>query len=156
VNASWDDLIPGRRIVLARCVERFPHFEVEPGATGTIEEAIEGELLRVRMHEPIAGCSEWENCIDWYPENIEDVLLDVALAPDDEPGEGDVEEIDVSEGTDSELEMLLANRDTDSATAAACTKELKARRDADYSDRDVNWWLEMLGAYEGEPGIAYR
>jgi hypothetical protein len=59
------DLPPvGARARLRVPVERFPHFQVEAGAEGTLTEATDS-LVALRMEETIPGAEEWDNEICW-------------------------------------------------------------------------------------------
>ncbi len=66
------DLFPvGSRVVLARDVERFPHFVAPAGASGTVTvndvTPPSAELLLcVRLDEPLQGAEEWRNEVAWY------------------------------------------------------------------------------------------
>lgn len=59
----------GTRIVLAKVVERFPHFLAEKGLRGTVNE-ITDDLISVRMDEEIGGAGEWDNCIVWEGDDV--------------------------------------------------------------------------------------
>jgi hypothetical protein len=50
----------GDRVELVEYVDRFPFFQVAPGATGVVTEARE-DLVLVKMDEFIKGCEEWDN-----------------------------------------------------------------------------------------------
>lgn len=64
----------GDRIELTEWVERFPSFQVAPGATGVVTSS-EDTLLCVKMDEPIAGCEEWDNVVQFVlPEEAAEVL----------------------------------------------------------------------------------
>lgn len=52
------------RIVLARAVERYPHFLAAAGLTGEVVVA-EPDLISVRMDEHLPGAEAWENEIEW-------------------------------------------------------------------------------------------
>lgn len=54
----------GDRVVLARAVERYPHFLAPAGLTGEVVVA-EPELVSVRMDERLPGAEAWENEIEW-------------------------------------------------------------------------------------------
>jgi hypothetical protein len=54
----------GDRARLGRVVERFPHFWIAAGATGTVTEATDA-LIALRMDEYIPGAEEWENELCW-------------------------------------------------------------------------------------------
>ncbi len=60
----------GTRVRLRRTVERYPHFSIEGGATGTITEAGEW-LISLKMDEHIPGAEEWDNELCWYPEDAD-------------------------------------------------------------------------------------
>lgn len=54
----------GDRARLGRVVERFPHFWIAAGATGTVTEATEN-LIALRMDEHVHGAEEWNNELCW-------------------------------------------------------------------------------------------
>jgi len=54
----------GDQVVLARTVERYPHFLAPAGLTGEVVIA-ELELISVRMDEHLPGAEAWENEIEW-------------------------------------------------------------------------------------------
>lgn len=54
----------GARVVLARAVERYPHFLAAAGLTGEVVVA-EPDLISVRMDEQLPGAEAWENEIEW-------------------------------------------------------------------------------------------
>lgn len=56
----------GARARLACGVERYPHFRIEAGATGTITEADE-EMITLRMDLLVPGAEEWNNEVCWTP-----------------------------------------------------------------------------------------
>jgi len=58
------DLTKTDRVRLTRKVERFPHFEVPEGATGTVVFNEDG-LLICKMDVLILGCEEWDNEVIW-------------------------------------------------------------------------------------------
>lgn len=58
----------GARVTLSQAIDRYPHFGVEAGATGTVVEWTE-HMVRVRADVLIAGCEEWDNEIQWVPED---------------------------------------------------------------------------------------
>ena len=68
----------GTQIMLRRSIDRFPHFIVEQGATGTVVEFSDG-LVRVKMDDHIEGCEEWDNEIVWsdFGDDIDDVESDI-------------------------------------------------------------------------------
>ena len=55
----------GQRIILAREIERFPHFAAPAGLRGTIVQASESSIGAM-MDNTIVGCEEWNNTIYWY------------------------------------------------------------------------------------------
>ncbi len=54
----------GDRARLCRLVERFPHFWIAAGATGTVSEASEN-LIALRMDKHVYGAEEWDNELCW-------------------------------------------------------------------------------------------
>lgn len=54
----------GDQVVLARPVERYPHFLAPAGLTGEVVIA-EPDLISVRMDELLPGSEAWENEIEW-------------------------------------------------------------------------------------------
>lgn len=54
----------GSRWALRQPIEKYPHFTVPAGYTGTIMEA-DCDLIRLRMDAHIPGCEEWDNEIVW-------------------------------------------------------------------------------------------
>lgn len=58
----------GERARLRHLVERFPHFQIEAGAEGTITEATE-HLIALRMDRHVAGAEEWDNELCWTPDD---------------------------------------------------------------------------------------
>lgn len=72
----------GARVKLRREVERWPHFNIEAGATGTVTEASE-HLICLRMDEHVPGAEDWDNALCWTPEDgeyIEGLSADATLA----------------------------------------------------------------------------
>jgi hypothetical protein len=66
-----DQLPPvGARARLSRIVDRYPHFCIDPGATGTITESDE-QLICLRMDCHVEGAEEWDNEVCWTPEDGE-------------------------------------------------------------------------------------
>jgi len=63
------------RVQLLTRVERFPHFIVAAGETGTVKEIdLDAKCNRqeywVKMDNPIENCEEWDNCILWtFPDD---------------------------------------------------------------------------------------
>lgn len=69
MNACSDALpVVGSRGRLRRAVERFPHFVIGAGATGTVTEATES-LIALRMDDLVAGSEEWDNEVCWTPDD---------------------------------------------------------------------------------------
>lgn len=65
MNACSDALpAVGSRGRLRRGVERFPHFVIDAGATGTVTVATES-LIALRMDDLVAGAEEWDNEVCW-------------------------------------------------------------------------------------------
>ncbi|MFL6284465.1 MAG: hypothetical protein ACJ74Q_15075 [Pyrinomonadaceae bacterium] len=70
----------GDRVVLARDVDRFPHFIARAGSTGVITN-LEDAVLTVRLDEYLEGAEEWDNEVCWETsEQAEDFDEDVKLA----------------------------------------------------------------------------
>lgn len=66
----------GTRVRLTFPVDRFPHFRVDKGATGTVTAAAgDDRIFAVTLDVPVDGAEDWENEIQW--------MLDAG----DEPGE---------------------------------------------------------------------
>jgi hypothetical protein len=69
----------GTRVTARYNVDRYPHFLVPKGATGTVLDQGDG-LFVVKLDQPVAGCEEWDQEIyyadsdgssmvaDWYGE----------------------------------------------------------------------------------------
>lgn len=60
-----NDVKPGLRFRLARMVERFPHFNAEPGNTGTVLEVVGTDHLVAKMDKAFPGGEDWDNEIQW-------------------------------------------------------------------------------------------
>ncbi|HET7444545.1 MAG TPA: hypothetical protein VFJ57_07800 [Solirubrobacterales bacterium] len=58
----------GARARLRHEIERFPHFLIEAGATGTVAEASES-LIALRMDDFVPGAEEWDNEVCWTLED---------------------------------------------------------------------------------------
>lgn len=58
----------GSRAMLRHEVERFPHFLIDGGATGTITEATES-LIALKMDEFVPGAEAWDNELCWTQED---------------------------------------------------------------------------------------
>ena len=58
--------------------ERFPHFQVPPHAVGTVVDdgSVNGSGIWVKFDEPIDGCEEWDNEVNWYEEDPSLTLLE--------------------------------------------------------------------------------
>lgn len=63
----------GDRIKLSVIIDRFPHFSVEAGATGTVNtvDARRHGGISVKMDAVIDGAKEWDNCIIWDDEEMD-------------------------------------------------------------------------------------
>lgn len=62
----------GSKVKLTKRVDRFPHFLVNAGATGTVVED-----LGVKLDETVKGAEEWDNVLyfyDMYESEMEEVL----------------------------------------------------------------------------------
>jgi hypothetical protein len=60
----------GARAQLRRRVDRFPHFAIEAGATGTITDVTD-ELVAMRIDSYVPGAEDWGNELCWTPEEGE-------------------------------------------------------------------------------------
>lgn len=60
----------GTRVRTRGSVERYPHFTVPAGATGTVIDVIP-DAVAVKMDRHIPGCEDWSNEVVWQ---IEDLL----------------------------------------------------------------------------------
>lgn len=58
----------GTRARLRHEVERFPHFLIEAGATGTVVE-VSASLIALRMDDFVPGAEEWDNELCWTDED---------------------------------------------------------------------------------------
>ncbi len=65
-GTNWTAALPrvGQRARLCRIVERFPHFSIAAGSTGTVTEATP-DLVALTMDEQISGAEEWDNALCW-------------------------------------------------------------------------------------------
>jgi hypothetical protein len=73
------ELAVGDRVNLVRDVERFPHFIAKAGNTGTVVWCRDGRL-EVEFDQPIEGCEEWDNIVQWDEEWADRVADDLAKA----------------------------------------------------------------------------
>lgn len=55
----------GDKVVFEQEVDRYPHFVVPAGASGTVVHS-DSELLSVEVDTHVAGAEEWDNCVHWY------------------------------------------------------------------------------------------
>ncbi len=84
----------GARVVLARDVDRYPHFVAEKGSAGVVtvcDETPTGVLLAVRLDDPPAGSETWDGEVQWWDgmDPSEDLMLEPASAfevPEDRAG----------------------------------------------------------------------
>jgi hypothetical protein len=65
----------GTQVRLLRDVERYPDFVAAAGLTGTVVDTDSGTFA-VCLDAPLAGASEWGNCILWCSED--DTLADAS------------------------------------------------------------------------------
>lgn len=73
IVTAYTEINVGDRIELTEWVERFPSFQVPPGATGVVTDA--GALVSIKMDNPIAGCEEWDNEVQFVlPEEAAEIL----------------------------------------------------------------------------------
>lgn len=54
----------GQRIMLARSVDRFPHFLAPVGARGTVTRVKDWQITATFDHD-LKGAGEWDNSIIW-------------------------------------------------------------------------------------------
>ena len=76
-----EHLVPmvGRCVRFRRPVERFPHFEVQPGMSGKITEYGD-DHISVLVHQDLGeGAQEWKNNVIWWEETLDDFLKDVKV-----------------------------------------------------------------------------
>lgn len=69
----------GQRVTLLDVVDRYPHARVQPGATGRIVRW-EPDLVAVKLDQPVDGLEEWDNCLHWWEDAMEDLLNDLGFA----------------------------------------------------------------------------
>ncbi len=147
----------GAKVLFVDALERYPHFTVPAGATGTVTNS-DDDYYAVKVDQPIPGAEEWDNEVIWSIGDDEEPGLDLRLAGEfvnhealaemsyDDLGKA------IAEGGPSELiDALLAER-----------SERQRKADSIYSDEwdangtisvhlpagaDVNWagWLETRG-----------
>ncbi len=60
-------------------VERYPHFTVPAGATGTVTNS-DDDYYAVKVDQPIAGAEEWDNEVIWSIGDDEEPGLDLRVA----------------------------------------------------------------------------
>jgi len=74
--AGPDQLPPvGARARLRHVIDRYPHFSIEAGATGTVTESSD-DLICLRMDRHVEGAEEWDNEVCWTPEDGEFIDFD--------------------------------------------------------------------------------
>lgn len=61
----------GMRVQFTTDVDRYPHFVVAEGSTGTVT-ALDDEMAAVKLDEKIEGAEEWENEVQWYEGMLEE------------------------------------------------------------------------------------
>jgi hypothetical protein len=57
--------LEGRRVRFAEHVDRYPHFAVEPGATGVVT-AADRNYIEVLLEDHYVGAEEWQNRCHFY------------------------------------------------------------------------------------------
>ena len=72
--------LPGTRVMFQRNVDRWPHARVLAGETGTFT-AFDGQSAWVRLDRHDDGLDEWDNCIQWYEDDLASILTDIAPLP---------------------------------------------------------------------------
>jgi len=62
----------GSRVELVVDVDRYPHFIAPRGATGTVVDHGDPQIvLAVRLDEPVAGAEDWDNEVHWLDADLE-------------------------------------------------------------------------------------
>lgn len=61
----------GDRVRLTRNVDRYPHFIAPAGATGVLT-SCDNDLWAVRLDLKVDGAEDWDNEVQWYPDNCGD------------------------------------------------------------------------------------
>lgn len=74
----------GTKVRFVRDVERYPHFVVPEGRTGTVTVSDE-KVIRVKLDEALDGAGEWENEVHWYSDMFVDEDFDDVFREDVEP-----------------------------------------------------------------------
>lgn len=74
----------GTRVRFVREVERYPHFVVPEGRTGTVTVSDDNEI-RVRLDEALEGADEWADEVHWYSDMFVDEEFDEVFREDVEP-----------------------------------------------------------------------
>jgi hypothetical protein len=69
------------KVRFKRPVDRFPHFSVPKGATGTLVLLTSTEAA-VKLDLPMPGAEEWDNCVYWN-ESTPDEHCDLAQMNED-------------------------------------------------------------------------
>lgn len=68
-GAAWLALPAETLVRLKVDVDRYPHFIAPAGATGTVVDHGDSQMvLAVRLDEYLPGAEEWENEVQWYDE----------------------------------------------------------------------------------------
>lgn len=68
----------GQRVTLLDTVDRYPHARVKAGATGTIVRWSE-DLVAVKLDQVVDGLEEWDNCLHWWEDTMEDLTNDLGF-----------------------------------------------------------------------------
>lgn len=64
----------GQRVRFTKPLDRYPHFRIDAGMTGTITgmpvDSEWGTVLEIKVDQPLGpGAGEWDNCLCWTPED---------------------------------------------------------------------------------------
>lgn len=68
----------GAKVLFIDAVDRYPHFTVPAGATGTVTNS-DDDYYAVKVDQPIAGAEEWDNEVIWSIGDDEEPAMDVRL-----------------------------------------------------------------------------
>lgn len=69
---DWNELGLGGAVVVCKPIERFPHFKVEPGVTGTIV-AQGPDFIGIKLDTVVPGCEAWGNIVQVAPGDVDSI-----------------------------------------------------------------------------------
>lgn len=78
---SFNDIVTptvGTRVRMRRDIDRYPHFMVAAGETGTVVTS-DDQSFGVKMDQHIVGCEEWENEVIWQEWEFDEICDDVEI-----------------------------------------------------------------------------